>query len=65
MTHFKIIIKIFLSVPVVAQQKRIQPVSVRMWVRSLTLLSGLKDVVLPPAPGMGHRCSSEPALLWL
>ena len=31
-----------IGVPIVAQQKRIQPVSMRMWVQSLASFSGLR-----------------------
>ena len=38
-----------------------QLVSMRMLVRSLALLVGLKDLALP----QGGRCDSDVALLWL
>ena len=36
-----------LVVPIVAQQKQIQLVTMRSWVQSLASLSGLKDLALP------------------
>ena len=44
-----------LGVPVMTQWKQIRLASVRMWVQSLVLLSGL---------GI-WRCGSDPMLLWL
>ena len=45
------------GVPIVAQQYRIPLVSVRMRVQSLASLK--------MSYGVGHKCSSDPALLWL
>ena len=41
-----------------------QLISMRMWVRSLASLSGLKDLAVHELH-VGHRCSSNLALLWL
>ena len=48
------------GVPVLAQGKRIWLVSMKMWVRSLALLSGLGIPALPWADA-----ARDPALLWL
>ena len=53
-----------LGVPVVVQQKQIRLVSVRMLVRSLASLSGLR-VWCCVSCGVGHRCGLDLALLWL
>ena len=45
-----------------AQWKRIRLGTMRSWVRSLALLSGLSIAV---SCGVGHRHSSDPMLLWL
>ena len=42
-----------------------QLVSMRTRVWSLTLLSGLRIRHCPMSCGVGHRCSSDPMLLWL
>ena len=55
---------ISLGVPTVAWPKRIWLVSMRMHVWSLVLLSGLR-IWFAMSCGVGHRCSSDPALLWL
>ena len=52
------------GVPVVAQQKRAQLVSMRTRVQSLALLSGLR-IHTALRRGAGRRHSSDPALLWL
>ena len=46
------------------QQKGIQLVSMRMWVRSLASLSGL-TICIAVSYGVGHRHDSDLALLWL
>ena len=48
-----------------AQQKRIWLVSMRMQVRSLTLLSGLRGAIALSCGVVGHRHGSYWALLWL
>ena len=53
-----------LRVPIMAQGKQIQLGPMRMWVPSLTLLSGLR-IPCCLSCGVGHRCSSDLALLWL
>ena len=53
------------GVPVVmAQWKRTQPASVRRQVQFLTSLCGFRSGVAVSC-GVGHRCSSDLALLWL
>ena len=52
------------GVPIVAQQTWTPLVSMRMWVRSLAPLSGLKDPALLWA-AVGHTHSLDLALLWL
>ena len=47
-----------------AQQTRIQLVSMRMWVRSLASLSGL-SIQRAVSCGIGLRYDSDLALLWL
>ena len=47
-----------------AKQKRIQLVSMRMWVQPLPLLNGLRSGIAM-SYGIGCRRSSDPALLWL
>ena len=49
------------SIPVVAQT---QPVSMRMWVQSLTSRMGLR-IQVAVSCGIGHRHSLDPMLLWL
>ena len=39
-------------------------VSIRMWVQSLALLSGLR-IRVAVSCDIGHRCSLDPVLLWL
>ena len=54
------------GVPLLAQQKWICLVSIRMQVRSLALFSGLRIQRCHELwCGVGHRHSSDPALLWL
>ena len=48
----------------VAQQKRTQIASMRMQVRSLALLSGLRTSTAVSC-GVGQRLGSDLALLWL
>ena len=43
---------------------RIQLISMRMQVQSLASLSGLRPAIATRS-GIGHRCSSDPALPWL
>ena len=50
------------GVPVVAQQKQIQLGTVKLQVRSLDLLSGLR---IWHCRGVGHRCGLYLVLLWL
>ena len=50
------------GVAVVVQQEP-SIVSVRMQVRSLTSLSGLRSIAT--SCGVSHRCGSDPVLLWL
>jgi len=50
--------------PVVAQQKQIRLVTMRLQVLSLASLSGLR-IGVAMICGVGGRCSSDPALLWL
>ena len=52
------------GVPIVAQQKPIQPVSLRMGVRSLASLSGWGSCAAVSC-GIGHRGGLDPELLWL
>ena len=47
-----------------AQQKQIQPGTMRLWVQSLASLSGLR-IWLCHELGVGGRCGSDPGLLWL
>ena len=47
-----------------AQQKRIQLINMRVQVQSLASLSGLGTCIAVSC-GIGRRCSSDPALLWL
>ena len=47
-----------------AQRKQIRLVSMRMWFRSLALLSGL-GIWRCCECGVGHRCTSDLALMWL
>ena len=47
-----------------AQQKRIRLGTMRLQVRSLTSLSGLR-IGVAMSCGVGHRRGSDPALLWL
>ena len=59
------IIKIILrGVPVVAQQKQIRLVAMRLWVPSLTSLSGLR-IRHCHKLWCSHRHGSDLALLWL
>jgi len=51
-------------VPIVAQQKRICLGTMRLWVRSLASLSGLRTGIAVSC-GVGRRRSSDLALLWL
>ena len=37
----------------------------RMWARSLALLSGLRISGFAVSCGVGRRCDSDPTLLWL
>ena len=51
------------GIPVAAQWKRIQPVSLRVWVQFLASLSwGSRAAV---SCGVGHRHGLDPKLLWL
>ena len=52
-----------LGVPTVVQQKHIRLGTTWLLVRSLALLSGLRSITV--SCGIGHRCSSDPTLLWL
>ena len=52
------------GVPVMVQQKLIWLGTMRLWVRSLALLSGLRSSVAMSC-GVGHICGSDPILLWL
>ena len=54
-----------MGVPVVAQQKRIQLVSVSMWVPSLASLSGMGILYCHELCDASHKHGSDPALLWL
>ena len=47
-----------------AQQKQIQLGTMRLRVRSLALLSGLR-IGIAVSCGVGHSCGSDLALLWL
>ena len=60
-TGFREVIK---GVPVVVQGKRIQLGTMRMWVQSLALLSGLR-IQRCLEGGVGCRWGLDPALLWL
>ena len=51
------------GIPIVAQQKWIQPRTMRLWVRSLALLSGLRIWHCCEC-GVSRRCGLDPALLW-
>ena len=53
-----------LGVPIVMQQKWIQLETMSLWVQSLALLSGLR-IHIAMSCGVGCRCSSDLALLWL
>ena len=53
-----------MGVPVMAQQKRIQLGTMRLQVRYLALLSGLR-IQHCPSCGVGRRCGSDPTLPWL
>ena len=55
---------ISLGVPVVAQWKRIRLGPMRWRVRSLASLRGLR-IRRAVSCGVGRRCGSDPALLWL
>ena len=48
----------------VVQWKRIRLVTMRLGVQSLASLSGLRSG-LAVSCGVGRRCNSDPALLWL
>ena len=52
------------GVPIVAQWKRIWLVTMKSWVQSLTLLSGLRIRCCHDC-GVGHRPSLDLGLLWL
>ena len=52
-----------LGVPVMAQRLVNRTSSMRMWVRSLALLSGLR-ICIAVGCGLGRKCSSDPSLLW-
>ena len=55
-----------MGVPIMVQQKRIQLGTMRLWVRSLALLSGLR--IWPGAAvsySVACRCGSDPELPWL
>ena len=52
------------GVPIVAQQKQIQRGTMRLWVRSLALLSGLR-ILCCHSCGVGCICGLDLALLWL
>ena len=53
-----------MGVPSMAQWKRIQLASMRTWVRSLALLSGLR-IGVAVSCGIGHRFGLDPMLLQL
>ena len=53
-----------MEVPTVAQWKQIRLVSMRMWVWSLALLSGLRTCIAMSCVA-GHRLGWDPLLLWL
>ena len=46
------------------QLKRIQLGTMRLWDRSLALLSGLR-IRVAVSCGVGQRCGADPTLLWL
>lgn len=52
------------GVPVVAQQKQIQPLTMRFQVQSLASFSGLR-IWRCCKCAVGHRCGSDLGLLWL
>ena len=52
------------GVLIMAQRKRIRLGTVRLRVRSLASLSGLR-IQCCRSCGVGHRCGSDPELLWL
>ena len=54
----------FLEIPIMAQQKEIWPVSMRIWVQSMVLHSG-KRAGIAMICGVGHRRGLDPTLLWL
>ena len=51
------------GVPVVAQQVKNQLISLRTQVRSLASFSGITGIAM--SCGVGRRCSSDLAVLWL
>ena len=53
-----------IGVPIVAQQKQIQLVTMRLQVLSLASLSWLRSGIAVNCD-VGLRCSLDPALLWL
>ena len=52
------------GVPIMAQQKRIRLETMRLRVRSMALLSGLR-ICAAVSCGVGHRLGWDLALLWL
>ena len=53
-----------LGVPIVAQGKQVQLASMRMWVQSLSWLSGLR-IQRCQSCGVGCTCGSDLGLLWV
>ena len=53
------------SIPIVAQRKQTWPASMRMWVRSLASLSGLRIQRCCEPWCRLQTCGSDPTLLWL
>ena len=53
-----------LGVLILAQQKQIRLGTMRLQVRSLASLNGLRTSIAVSS-GVGHRCGSDPSLLWL
>ena len=56
--------KCHLGVLILAQRKRVRLGTVRLQVRSLAPLSGLR-ISVAVSCGVGHRHGSDPTLLWL
>ena len=52
-----------LGVPIVSQQKQTHEVSMRTWVLSLPLLSGLR-IGIAMSCGVGHSCTDEALILY-